>query len=137
LVAVQYRTKIRQQKPPEQRILPTHHWEENAMFRAAVCAGGLLLALVAVSYGANNELPAEVKTILEKTDTFEVWSLDPDKPEKAPAEHFRGYKVLGKTKMKAYGEHTITLTMDRYTRFTPKETTDAVTALPAPSSGVN
>jgi len=42
------------------------------------------------------KFPADVKTILEKADSFELLSLEPTTPNETPAESFHGWKVLGK-----------------------------------------
>ena len=45
-----------------------------------------------------NAIPADVKTVLEKADTFELYSLDPG--EESVKDGFHGWKVLGKTTIK-------------------------------------
>jgi hypothetical protein len=50
--------------------------------------------------GAENKIPDDVKTILEKADKFELLSLDPEYLKEKPADGFHGWKVLGRTTVK-------------------------------------
>jgi hypothetical protein len=47
-----------------------------------------------------NRIPADFQAALEKAEHFELLSLDPKRPEKAPADAFHGWSVLGKTTVK-------------------------------------
>jgi hypothetical protein len=46
------------------------------------------------------EFPADIKTALEKADTWELYSLDPQFHKDPPKEAFHGFGVLGKTTVK-------------------------------------
>lgn len=50
-----------------------------------------------------NKLPADVQAILNKADTFELYSLDPERSRNkkdAGGADFRGWTILGKTAVK-------------------------------------
>ena len=60
------------------------------------------LTVVSSAEGKKNELPADARAILEKAESFELYSLDPDpagKKRKAKGE-LHGWWVLGKTIVK-------------------------------------
>jgi|ERR1051326_673514 hypothetical protein len=67
-----------------------------------VLIGGLLcLASAAFVRAADNPIPEEFRTALEKGDTIELYSLEPEKGERSPDDVlFHGTKVLGKTQLK-------------------------------------
>jgi hypothetical protein len=78
----------------------------SALFRLALFAllAACLAAPVVAQEQAKNELPADVRAVLDKATTVELLSLDPtpigkgeDVPEK---ERFHGYRVLGRTTLK-------------------------------------
>jgi hypothetical protein len=46
------------------------------------------------------QLPERARSILEKADRFELFSLDPNAPKLKPGQGFHGWKVLGKTPVK-------------------------------------
>jgi hypothetical protein len=48
---------------------------------------------------AEGKIPAAVKTILEKADAYELFSLDPGSREEKPKDTFQDWKVLGKTRV--------------------------------------
>jgi hypothetical protein len=64
------------------------------------------LALAALALGgagcraAGNDLPKEVRAVLDKADRFEVVSLDPTRQKEKPKDDFHGWKVLGSTEVK-------------------------------------
>src|SRR5262245_63891052 len=49
---------------------------------------------------AENKVPDDLKTVLEKADKFELFSLDPAPSKEKPADAFHGWKVLGQTTVK-------------------------------------
>jgi hypothetical protein len=64
-----------------------------------------LALLVAASWSCTeekkNEIPADVKTALDKAETFELYSLDPGPGEKEDVKNgFHAWHVLGKTTIK-------------------------------------
>jgi hypothetical protein len=65
---------------------------------------GLSLALLALSAtgcrAAGNDLPKDVRAVLDKADRFELLSLDPTRQKEKPKDDFHGWKVLGKTEVK-------------------------------------
>lgn len=70
--------------------------------------------------GADNKIPADVLTALEKADSFELYSLDPSREpagsdeeaaaSKADPNKFQGWKILGSTTVKAAGDRTKVVT---------------------------
>jgi hypothetical protein len=67
-------------------------------------AFGSALAALALSgagcLAAGNELPKDVRAVLDKADRFELLSLDPTRQKEKPKDDFRGWKVLGRTEVK-------------------------------------
>lgn len=59
-------------------------------------------AIPANSWGQKNKLPEEAKKILEKAESLELYSLDPDGSRRGPKpkNNFHGWKILGKTTIK-------------------------------------
>jgi hypothetical protein len=55
---------------------------------------------VALPARADNQLPADAETILDKASELELYSLDPKERDKKPKDGFHGWKVLGKTTLK-------------------------------------
>lgn len=56
-----------------------------------------------------NRIPEVVEQLLDKAETFELYSLDPDREPDAKApvkDGFQGWKVLGKTEVKAAADRT-------------------------------
>jgi hypothetical protein len=47
-----------------------------------------------------NEIPKDARLALEQADSFELFSLSPDRPEKPLKDGFQGWKILGKTSVK-------------------------------------
>ena len=62
---------------------------------------GLLVPLAASPVaGAENKIPDDLKTMLEKADKFELLSLNPEHLKEKPADGFHGWAVLGRTTVK-------------------------------------
>ena len=59
-----------------------------------------LLACSALPACADNKLPADAETVLDKAEELELYSLDPTECDKKPKDGFHGWKVLGKTTLK-------------------------------------
>jgi hypothetical protein len=71
------------------------------MFIARVLVLAFLIPLAAGSRAkAENKIPDDIQTILEKADKFELISLDPEHLKDKPADGFHGWKVLGRTTVK-------------------------------------
>jgi hypothetical protein len=73
---------------------------------AVICLIAVLHTASVLAQPAQPTLPDQAKAILDKAPTFELYSLEPDEDKKAadkPA-RLRGWKVLGKTTVKAPGE---------------------------------
>jgi hypothetical protein len=70
------------------------------LFVPAACALAVACLGATAVGGADNKLPEEARTVLEKAETLELLSLDPVPPKEKPADGFHGYKVLGKTTVK-------------------------------------
>jgi hypothetical protein len=67
-----------------------------------LCVAAVLLAASALCAAAEGKLPADVGKALEEADRLELYSLDPSKPAaETDKDAFHGYKVLGKTTVKA------------------------------------
>src|ERR1700722_14232822 len=68
------------------------------------CAFGVLLLAASAATPAEKEkgdkIPTAARTILDKAESFELYSIDPVKPDKKPKDDFLGWKVLGKTAVK-------------------------------------
>jgi hypothetical protein len=63
----------------------------------------VLLALSLVTSGGcadRNKIPDDLRTALEKGDSFELYSLDPRRSEEKVKDGFHDWKVLGKTTIK-------------------------------------
>jgi hypothetical protein len=66
-----------------------------------VCLLGLIVLLLGVSASvARDQIPEATQAILDKATEYEVYSLDPT-PGDAVKDGFHGWKVLGKTTVKA------------------------------------
>lgn len=67
-----------------------------------VYALAIVCLLAITARGADTEFPAKARDIFAKADQLELLSLDPNQAEKVqPKDAFHGYKVLGKTVVKA------------------------------------
>jgi hypothetical protein len=60
----------------------------------------LTLAVVPPACAADNPIPAEFRTALEKAEVIDLYSLDPTPPKGKAEGDFHGWKVLGKTEVK-------------------------------------
>jgi hypothetical protein len=60
----------------------------------------LAAPLVFCGPGSADQMPPLAQAALEKTDTFELLSLDPDPEKKTRKDGFHGWKVLGQTLIK-------------------------------------
>jgi hypothetical protein len=61
----------------------------------------LVAASLSCTEEKKNEIPASVKTALDKAETFELYSLDPGRGEKEDVKGgFHAWRVLGKTTIK-------------------------------------
>ena len=63
------------------------------------CVLGLVFLPAVAAAPQNNKLPAEVTTILQKAEQFELLSLDPE-PVEGAKNTFHDYKILGRTTIK-------------------------------------
>jgi len=73
------------------------------MFFIRVLVIAMLAPLAAgalASAAEKNQIPDDLKTILEKADKFELLSLEPEHLKEKPADGFHGWKVLGRTTVK-------------------------------------
>jgi hypothetical protein len=70
----------------------------------ALALVGLLLPSVSGRADEPKKIPEKAQTILDKAESLEVWSLEPDREKDAGKESFHGWKVLGKTTVKADGK---------------------------------
>jgi hypothetical protein len=61
-------------------------------------AAAIVVGLTGRSTG--DEIPAEVKAALEKADSWELYSLDPEQRKDPPKVAFHEWRVLGKTTVK-------------------------------------
>ncbi|HEU5219697.1 MAG TPA: hypothetical protein VFU23_13640, partial [Gemmatimonadales bacterium] len=72
--------------------------------RGFTIVGVVFLVLAGVGRAADNALPEKARTVLEKAEALDVYSLDPDTErdltEERPKKGFRGWKILGKTTVK-------------------------------------
>jgi hypothetical protein len=58
----------------------------------------LILGLLSPALGRDNKLPEAVTAALDKAESIELYSLDPNNPTEKPKDGgFHGWKVLGKT----------------------------------------
>jgi hypothetical protein len=67
----------------------------------AVPLAAAVLACAALPAGAKEMLPDAARAALTKADQLELYSLDPSKEDDKDKDAFHGYKVLGKTTVKA------------------------------------
>ena len=67
----------------------------------AVPLAAAVLACAALPAGAKEMLPDAARAALTKADQLELYSLDPSKEDNKDKDAFHGYKVLGKTTVKA------------------------------------
>jgi len=69
--------------------------------RGFIAVGVVVLVSAGTGRAADNALPAKARAVLEKAETLDVYSLDPDTErdvtEERPKTGFRGWKILGKT----------------------------------------
>ena len=69
----------------------------------SLCAGVALTLLALSAAGcraAGNDLPKDVRAVLDKADRFELLSLDPDRRKEKSKDNFHGWNVLGLTEVK-------------------------------------
>ena len=69
----------------------------------SLCAAAALALLAVGASGcraAGNDLPKDVRAVLDNADRFELLSLDPTRQKEKPKDDFHGWKVLGKTEVK-------------------------------------
>jgi hypothetical protein len=78
------------------------------MLRIASGLGVLLvLSLVGVAGGGDKkQMPADIKELLDKAGSFELFSLSGEPEAKADTESFHGWKVLGKVMIRDKGVRT-------------------------------
>lgn len=74
------------------------------MSRTPILIAVLLLLLglpiMAASEVAENRVPDDIREILEKAESFELYSLNPRHSKENPEKSFHGYPILGKTEVK-------------------------------------
>src|SRR5262249_16382704 len=71
-----------------------------------------VLALVPSGCGGQR-LPADAKTVLEKADEIELYSINPDKKAKKEGTGLQGWEVLGKTTLSGENKKAIVKALNK------------------------
>jgi hypothetical protein len=70
------------------------------VFRLRPALLAMLVLTLAAGCAERNQIPEDLRTALEKGDSFELYSLNPDRTGEEVKDGFHGWRVLGKTTIK-------------------------------------